>query len=45
VTPDDIRAVINDCFRHRIKPSFEAQADGITNDEIIQQVVELVAVA
>jgi MoxR-like ATPase len=45
VTPDDIRAVINDCFRHRIKSSFEAQADGLTNDEIIQQLVELVAVA
>jgi MoxR-like ATPase len=45
VTPDDIRAVINDCFRHRLKPSFEAQADGLTNDEIIQQLVELVAVA
>jgi MoxR-like ATPase len=45
VTPDDIRAVINDCFRHRLKPSFEAQADGVTNDEIIQRVVELVAVA
>jgi MoxR-like ATPase len=45
VTPDDIRAVINDCFRHRIKPSFEAQADGLTNDEIIQRLVELVAVA
>ena len=45
VTPDDIRAVINDCFRHRIKPSFEAQADGVTNDEVIQQLVELVAIA
>jgi MoxR-like ATPase len=45
VTPDDIRAVVNDCFRHRIKPSFEAQADGLTNDEIIQRLVELVAVA
>jgi len=45
VTPDDIRAVINDCFRHRLKPSFEAQADGLTNDEIIEQLVELVAVA
>lgn len=45
VTPDDIRAVINDCFRHRIKASFEAQADGLTNDELIQRIVELVAVA
>ena len=45
VTPDDIRAVIKDCFRHRITSSFEAQADGVTNDEIVQQLVELVAVA
>jgi MoxR-like ATPase len=45
VTPDDIRAVVNDCFRHRLKPTFEAQADGLTNDELIQKLVELVAVA
>jgi MoxR-like ATPase len=45
VTPDDIRAVINDCLRHRIIPSFEAQADGVTTDDIIAQVVKLVAVA
>ncbi len=45
VTPDDIRAVINDCLRHRIIPSFEAQADGITTDDVISKVVKLVAVA
>jgi MoxR-like ATPase len=45
VTPDDIRAVVNDCLRHRIIPSFEAQADGVTTDDIIAQVVKLVAVA
>ena len=45
VTPDDIRAVINDCLRHRIIPSFEAQADGVNTDDIIMQVVKLVAVA
>ncbi|MEN8174676.1 MAG: MoxR family ATPase [Pseudomonadota bacterium] len=45
VTPDDIRAVINDCLRHRILPSFEAQADGITTDDVIARVVKLVAVA
>jgi len=44
VTPDDIRAVINDCLRHRIVPSFEAQADGVTSDDIIAMVVKLVAV-
>ena len=45
VTPDDIRAVINDCLRHRIILSYEAQADGLTTDDVIAQVVKLVAVA
>ncbi len=45
VTPDDIRAVINDCLRHRVIPSFEAQADGVTTDDIVAMVVKLVAVA
>jgi MoxR-like ATPase len=43
VGPDDIRAVINDCFRHRIKLSYEAQADGMTTDDIVGQLVKLVA--
>jgi len=45
VTPDDIRAVINDCLRHRIVLTYEAQADGLTTDDVISQVVKLVAVA
>ena len=45
VTPDDIRAVINDCLRHRIVLSYEAQADGMTTDDVIALVVKLVAVA
>ncbi len=45
VTPDDIRAVINDCLRHRIVLSYEAQADGLTTDDVVAQVVKLVAVA
>ena len=45
VTPDDIRAVINDCLRHRIVLSYEAQADGLMTDDVIAQVVKLVAVA
>ncbi|MGD1984044.1 MAG: MoxR family ATPase [Chromatiaceae bacterium] len=45
VTPDDVRAVINDCLRHRIVPSFEAQADGVTTDDLVGRVVKLVAVA
>ncbi|MFW2373834.1 MAG: AAA family ATPase [Gammaproteobacteria bacterium] len=45
VTPDDIRAVINDCIRHRIILSYEANADGLTSDNVIAQLVEQVAVA
>jgi MoxR-like ATPase len=45
VTPDDIRAVINDCLRHRIILSYEANADGVTTDDVISQLVKLVAVA
>jgi MoxR-like ATPase len=45
VTPDDIRAVINDCLRHRIILSYEAQADGVTTDEVIAMLVKQVAVA
>jgi MoxR-like ATPase len=45
VTPDDIRAVINDCIRHRIVLSYEAQADGVTTDDVIALLVKQVAVA
>jgi len=45
VTPDDIRAVINDCLRHRIILSYEASSDGVTTDDVISMLVKLVAVA
>ncbi len=44
VTPDDVRAIINDCLRHRIKLSFEAHADGLTADDVITQLVKSVPV-
>ncbi len=45
VTPDDVRAVAHDCLRHRLKLSYEAEADGITPDQVIRELVRLVAVA
>ena len=42
VTPDDIHAVIYDVLRHRIILSFEAQAEGITADNIITSLLKLV---
>ena len=35
VTPEDIHAVIYDVLRHRIILSFEAQAEGISTDNVI----------
>jgi len=44
VSPDDIRAVVTDCLRHRLILSYEANAEGITADEVIQSLLKLVAV-
>ena len=44
VTPDNIRAVVHDCLRHRLLLSYEANADGITPDQVIDEILKLVAV-
>ncbi len=44
VTPDDIRAVVHDCLRHRLILSYEANAEGISSNQVISEVVKLVAV-
>jgi MoxR-like ATPase len=35
VTPDDVREVVHDVLRHRIMLSYEANAEGITSDQVI----------
>jgi len=44
VTPDNIRAVVHDCLRHRLILSYEANAEGITADHVIDEILKLVAV-
>jgi MoxR-like ATPase len=39
VTPDDVKQLVMDVLRHRIVTSFEAEAEGITSVNIIQQIV------
>ena len=39
VSPDDIQAVVHNVLRHRIILSYEAQADGITKDQVISRIV------
>lgn len=42
VTPEDIQMVVFDILRHRIILSFEAEAEGITTDKIIERLLKLV---
>ena len=45
VTPDDVRAVAHDVLRHRIMLSFEANAEGVKADQVVDEVIKQVAVA
>lgn len=45
VTPDDVKAVVNDVFRHRLILSYEAHASNTTADQVIDRITELVAVS
>ena len=44
VTPDDVRAVVHNVLRHRLILSYEANADGVTSDRAIKEIVTNVAV-
>ncbi|PAJ72792.1 AAA family ATPase [Pseudoalteromonas sp. NBT06-2] len=44
VTPEDIQSVFHNVLRHRIILSYEAQADGISKDQVLDRILELVAV-
>lgn len=44
VTPTHIQTVAPPILRHRIAPSFEAEADGISRNEIINKLLEVVAI-
>ncbi len=45
VTPDDVRAIVHDVLRHRIMLSYEANAEGLSTNQVITEIVKLVAVA
>ena len=45
VTPDDIQAVAFDALRHRLVLSFEAEAAGVTTDDVIERLLARVATA
>jgi MoxR-like ATPase len=45
VSPDDVQAVIHDCLRHRLILSFEAEASGITSNQVIDRLLRAVPLA
>lgn len=44
VTPTHIHEVAFPVLRHRIQPSFESEADGISRNEIIRKLLDVVAI-
>ena len=44
VSPDNIHNVVKDVLRHRIAISYKARAEGITVDQVIDKIMEQVAV-
>jgi len=44
VTPDDVRAMAHGVLRHRIILTYDASAEGIHADQVIDKILELVAV-
>ena len=44
VIPEDVRAICHDVLRHRIGLSYEAEANNISADEVISEILDKVAV-
>ncbi|MBZ0326550.1 MAG: MoxR family ATPase [Altibacter sp.] len=44
VIPEDVRAVVHDVLRHRIGISYEAEAENITSEDIINKIVNEIEV-
>lgn len=44
-TPDDVKAVAHACLRHRLILTYEAEADGITKDAVLDEILKQVAVS
>ena len=44
VVPEDVRAVVHDVLRHRIGITYEAEAENITSEDIINRIVNVVEV-
>jgi len=44
VTPDDVKASVIDVMRHRLRISYEAEAEGISSEDLIRKILDTVPV-
>ncbi len=44
VTPEDIKQLAPDILRHRLRRSYEAEAENISTDDIIQRILDVIPV-
>jgi len=42
--PEDVKAIAPDVLRHRVLPTYEAEADGLDAERIVRRLLDLVAV-
>jgi len=45
VLPTDVQEIVHDCLRHRVSLSYAASAEGVSKDQVIDEIVKQVAVA
>ena len=39
MTPDDVKAIAPDVLRHRVLTTYEAEAEEVTSDQIVQRIL------
>ena len=44
VTPEDVKAVAYDVLRHRVSLTYEAEAENLTPEKVIQRILEKIEV-
>jgi MoxR-like ATPase len=44
VTPQDVKAVAPPVLRHRVIPTYEAEAEGLLSEDLLQRILDHVPV-
>ena len=44
IIPEDVRAICHDVMRHRIGLTYEAEAENITSEDIINEILNTIEV-